>query len=424
MFIAWGPQLAFLYNDASRLIHGDTGYALGKPLRTVWADIWDQIGGMMEDCLHGTAQWHENLHLSLHRKGAPEDAWFSFSFAPLRDENEVVQGILCVASETTEAVLATRALTKSEARHRAIVTATPECVKLVSTDGRLLEMNPVGLDIIEADDAAAVLGHDILDVIAPEDREEWRRNHERVCHGESLAWEFDIIGLKGTRRRMETHAVPLNMPDGSVAQLAVTRDVTERRKSEEHQKLLVNELNHRVKNTLATVQSIVSHTLRATAEPEKAREQIEGRLIALSGAHSILTRENWQGAYVGELVSQIMMPFRAQENQIAVQGPPIRLSPKMAVSISLMLQELATNAIKYGAFSTSEGRVSLEWRVTDGSNLYLCWSEHGGPEVKKPERSGFGTRLIQSLTEEMGGNVKMDFAPSGFTGILAAPISA
>jgi PAS domain S-box-containing protein len=108
--------------------------------------------------------------------------------------------------------------------------------------------------MIEAPDKASACGANVLDVIAPEYRKEWRQNHARVCKGESLSWEFDIVGMKGTRRRMETHAVPLAMPDGTVAQLAVTRDVTARKRWEEHQRLLINELNHRVKNTLATVQ--------------------------------------------------------------------------------------------------------------------------------------------------------------------------
>jgi two-component system NtrC family sensor kinase len=121
-------------------------------------------------------------------------------------------------------------LRQSEAQLRAIVDATPECVKLVASDGSLQHMNAAGFRMVEAD--TALLGHDIAEVIVPEDREQWRENHRRVCAGESLTWEFDIIGLRGTGRRMETHAVPLRGADGEVQQLAVSRDVTERRATE------------------------------------------------------------------------------------------------------------------------------------------------------------------------------------------------
>lgn len=132
--------------------------------------------------------------------------------------------------DITDRKLAEERLRESEARQRAIIDATPECIKIVSCDGRLTYMNRVGLDLIEATDAA---GADIAELVAPEHRELWRANHARVCSGESVAWEFDVVGLKGTRRRMETHAVPLVAADGSVQQLAVTRDVTERRRAEE-----------------------------------------------------------------------------------------------------------------------------------------------------------------------------------------------
>jgi PAS domain S-box-containing protein len=302
-------------------------------------------------------------------------------------------------------------------------------VKLVSADGRLLDMNPVGLAMIEAPDKASACGANVLDVIAPEYRKEWRQNHARVCKGESLSWEFDIVGMKGTRRRMETHAVPLAMPDGTVAQLAVTRDVTARKRWEEHQRLLINELNHRVKNTLATVQSIASQSLRNAETADEARRTVEERLFALARAHDVLTGENWEGAGLREIVTEAVSPYRHErEDRFRIVGPDARLSPRMALAIAMALQELATNAVKYGALSDEVGQVEIAWSIDGGSvgpRLRLAWRESGGPPVEAPTRRGFGTRLIErSLAQDLHGEVNIDFASTGLVCTLIAPLTA
>ena len=139
---------------------------------------------------------------------------------------------------------------------RAIFDATPECIKIVAPDGTLLQINPAGRSMIEASDGMDVEGACIYDIIAPECREAWKINHARVCTGEKLSWEFDIIGFAGTRRNMETHAVPLQMPDGSIAQLAITRDVT-RRKQDDAQ---IRESEHRYKQLLQALPAAVYTT--------------------------------------------------------------------------------------------------------------------------------------------------------------------
>ncbi|MFC4171731.1 PAS domain-containing protein [Microvirga sp. GCM10011540] len=685
MFVAWGPELAFLYNDDYAPIFGvKHPGALGRPFAEVWADIWGQIGPIVEQTLSGQASWFEDLLIPMERHGRREDAWFSFSYTPIRDESGQVAGMFCAAVETTGKVLAERramaererlqqlfqqapsfmamvrgpdhvfelvnssyqqlighrevlgmpvrealpelveqgfielldevyrtgkafianaipislqqvpsggdeqrflnfvyqpitdasgqvtgifgegydvteqvkaeqalrvseefnrrilesssdcikvldtnaqlqfmstggmevmevvdfgaiqscdwrsfwygpehakareavetalaggmarfqgptptfrgtlkwwdvavtpitgpdgkvekilsvsrdisdlkkveeALRKSEARHRAIIEATPECVKLVAVDGKVLEMNPAGLAMLEIDDPAMLKGASVLDVIAPEFRQEWRANHARVCKGESVNWEFDIISLKGTRRHMETHAVPLTMPDGSVAHLAVTRDISARKRGEEHQKLLINELNHRVKNTLASVQSITVQTLRTAATADSAKEALEGRLLALSRAHDVLTRENWEGAGLREIIGQAAEPYSSGQDRLHVDGPEVRLSPRMALALAMALQELATNAVKYGALSNLTGQVRIAWKVeqNDGQScLHLEWAEKGGPPVQVPKRRGFGTRLIErSLAHDLGGTAQVSFEPDGLRCTVHAPLT-
>jgi two-component sensor histidine kinase len=221
---------------------------------------------------------------------------------------------------------------------------------------------------------------------------------------------------------------PINGPNGEVEKLlSVSRDITDTKQAEEHQRLLINELNHRVKNTLATVQSIATQTLRNSRSPEEARSAMESRLMALSKAHDVLTRENWESANLREIVAQALAPYaHARENRLHLQGPDIRLQPRTALALAMALQELATNAVKYGSLSNETGEVRIEWSL-DASHtppcLSLTWRESGGPSVEEPSRRGFGTRLIErSLAQDLDGKVTIAFAPEGVVCKVTAPI--
>jgi PAS domain S-box-containing protein len=320
------------------------------------------------------------------------------------------------------------ALRASEARQRAIIEGTPECVKMVAADGRLLHMNPAGLGMIEADDFETVHEADVFALVVDEHRDQWQANHARVVAGESLSWEFDIIGLKGTRRSMETHAVPLRLPDGSVAQLATTRDVSERRRAEERRHVLINELNHRVKNTLAIVQSLAQQSFKGSDVPAGARTAFESRLAALAKAHDLLTRESWEAAPLRAVVLQAVAPaWGGDAGRLEVEGPELWLNPQTVVAMTLAIHELATNAMKYGALSADGGRVAVRWSVGDGDTsgprLRFTWKESGGPTVAVPKGRGFGSRLIErSLAAELRGKVALDYRPEGLVCTIDAPV--
>ncbi|MFC1459931.1 HWE histidine kinase domain-containing protein [Microvirga arabica] len=215
--------------------------------------------------------------------------------------------------------------------------------------------------------------------------------------------------------------------DRIIRSRGVVMDITERKRWEEHQQLLINELNHRVKNTLATVQSIASQTLRNAGTVEGARSAMEARLLALSRAHDVLTRENWEGAGLLEIVREAMAPYRHErERRIHMDGPDVRLSPRMALAIAMALQELATNAVKYGALSNERGEVRIAWSISDGSDkrLHLTWSETNGPAVEVPKRRSFGIRLIErSLAQDLHGKATIDFALTGIICTVDAPIA-
>ena len=222
----------------------------------------------------------------------------------------------------------------------------------------------------------------------------------------SMFWASDLM-------------MPLRSQSGeAIGFLKILRDRTDQRRAAENQQTLINELNHRVKNTLATVQSIATQTLRTASTAREAHEALEERLMALSRAHNVLTREAWDSAQLSEIVGQALAAYRdRQEDRIHIAGPDVRLSPRVALAISMALHELATNAVKYGALSNPGGQVLIAWTLRDASDcqrLRLLWTEQGGPAVQPPRRRGFGSRLIErSLAAELGGTATMDFAPTG-----------
>ena len=198
----------------------------------------------------------------------------------------------------------------------------------------------------------------------------------------------------------------------------IFRDETAAKRAEEQRVLLLNELNHRVKNTLATVQSIAEQGLRAAGVDKPVRDGLANRLIALSQAHNVLVNENWAGADLRALICEVLAPYERHPSPIRLQGPLVRLHPSQAVSVSLACHELATNAAKYGALSTPDGRVAIDWNLAHNGEgarfLTLLWRESGGPLVVPPTREGFGARLIrQTFANEEGGRAHIQFPPQG-----------
>jgi two-component sensor histidine kinase len=204
----------------------------------------------------------------------------------------------------------------------------------------------------------------------------------------------------------------------AVAIAGASRDLTEIKQAEELQRLLHNELNHRVRNTLATVQSITSQTLRGAGDLDHARTSIEDRIISLARVHDLLTARSWSGADLRDVVERAMQPFDAAQLQLS--GPSFDIPPQHALALSLALHELATNAAKYGALSVSAGRVEVRWERRD-DGLRLAWREKNGPRVELPTRRGFGSRLLEASLRDLGGQSNLAYLPSGVAAEFSAP---
>jgi two-component sensor histidine kinase len=255
---------------------------------------------------------------------------------------------------------------------------------------------------------------------------------------ETYAVERRIDGLEGPVW-VHVNASRVDPGDGAPYLVVIISNITARKQAEAEQqhyqgqlRLLINELNHRVKNTLATVQSMASQTLKTEADPVTAFEKFESRLLGLSQVHDVLTRESWHGAGLRDVAERALAPFTPSAkddgdgaDRLTIDGPPVWLAPGGALTMALIFHELATNALKYGALSNGEGRVVLAWTYdAQTRDLALTWTETGGPPVAKPTRRGFGSRLIErSLRGELKGAATMDYGPRGLVCTMRATLS-
>lgn len=240
---------------------------------------------------------------------------------------------------------------------------------------------------------------------------------DAISHGiETRAAPFLIERPDGTRLRTEISSVPLRTPSGAIAgAVSVIVDVEERERAVEHQTLLIGELAHRMKNTMAMVQAIVHQSLRSAETLAEARENVVSRFEALVRAQDLLTRGDWKAADLGHVVRGALETID-DPARLTIAGETVIVGARAALSLTLVMHELATNAVKYGALSVPGGRVDMRWRrtiVDDAERVVLTWEEHGGPEVAVPSRQGFGTRLIDTMGRTFGGRSELSYNTAG-----------
>lgn len=300
--LLWGPQHISIHNDAFLPILGNKPPAIGRPFHDVWAEAWHTIAPLVARAYAGEPTFIEDYPLVVERRGHPEQAYFTFCYSPIRDDDGRIAGMLDTVIETTAKVQA-----------------------------------------------------------------------------------------------------------------------------QQQAKLINAELAHRIQNTLAIVNSICDQTFRAANSLDEARLTFTRRLKALGQAHIVLTQSSWISAPMGAIIEGALIPHSMAPGEICAQGPPVNLSARQALSLSMAIHELATNSIKYGALSAPGGEVTVRWALEpmDGDKcLRLRWTEAGGPRVSPPERRGFGSRLIeQVLADDFGGKVSVCYAPEGLRFELATKLS-
>jgi two-component sensor histidine kinase/CheY-like chemotaxis protein len=203
-------------------------------------------------------------------------------------------------------------------------------------------------------------------------------------------------------------------------------DAKERETADKLQKLILEELHHRIKNTLATVSAIASQSLRTATSIEHGQHAIEGRLVALGRAHDLLLQARWANASLEHTVRGATEPYVSiGSGRISIQGPEIRITSGAVIALAMTLNELCTNTTKFGALSEPAGRIEIVWKIDDETQrLHLTWSEKNGPMVHAPSRQSFGTRLMGSLGQQLKGEVRLAYDPSGFVYVLNVPMAS
>ncbi|MET0530110.1 MAG: HWE histidine kinase domain-containing protein [Microvirga sp.] len=284
------------------------------------------------------------------------------------------------------------------------------------------------LGLPEAKTTASI--EDWRGIVHPDDVESSLENLRDAVRGDgNYEDEYRIQRPNGEIRWINSRGrVSFDEEGKPVSFVGIFQDITERKQAEDQQRFFLDELNHRVKNTLATVQSIASQTLRSTKDTMQFKEAFEGRLLALSKTHNLLTRKSWREADLREIVEQELAPYRKSgDRRVAIEGSKVNLPSRYAINFGLVLHELVTNAAKYGALSMPSGHLDVSWSVVPSEDrppqLRFHWTESGGPPVSPPKRQGFGSRLIKrSIEGELEGYMVLKFAITGVSYDISVPL--
>ena len=312
-------------------------------------------------------------------------------------------------------------------RLASIVVSSDDAIISKTLDGCVTSWNG-GATRIFGYEPSEMIGQSILRLIPPELHGEEHELLARLQRGERIDhYETVRVAKDGRRVDVSLTVSPLRDRSGKVVGASkVGRDITERKRAEKLQRILTEELSHRVKNTLATVQAIASQSLARARSPRDFVSSFGGRLQALANAHTLLTRTQMQGADMMVLVNEQVLVGATNGERISCSGPLLVLEPQTAVHLALVLHELATNARKYGALSVPDGRLSVTWemRTNGGCSLHLAWNESDGPKVSAPRGRGFGRALIEHTVRSHGGHVSVHYHRDGLTCEIDLPLPA
>ena len=435
--LLWGPDGIMIYNDAYSVFAGGRHPLLfGSKVREGWPEVADFNDNVMKVGLSGGTLSYRDQELTLHRKGFPEQVWMNLDYSPVLGENGRPAGVLAVVVETTQRVLAERALAKAEERLRQALNASG----MVGTfdwhvqsdtffsDARFAEMFSV--DPAKGDEGAPLAEY--LAGIHPEDAERIASaiNHAAAT-GEKYLQEYRLLQKNGNTRWVEARGECLYGKDGKPDRfVGVVVDITIQKEAQERQRLLAREADHRVKNIFANFHSMISLSARSARTPKEMAQALRGRLDALLRAKDLIrpgimgTEHESKHTTMDVLVRTVLQPYEdGSPARIILNGPDVPVGAKAVTGLALALHETATNAVKYGALSRPSGSIRVTWGVS-GDDLLLEWDENGGPLIEEaPQARGFGSILAErSVTGELAGKIEHDWRRNGLRLTLSIPL--
>jgi PAS domain S-box-containing protein len=432
------PDLVYVFNLNHQFIYANNA------LLAMWGKTWIQAIG--KTCLElGYEPWHADMHdreidtVVATKKPIRGEVPFSgtqgrrtydYIFVPVFGPDGEVEAVAGTTRDVTDRKKQEVALQHRTAQFATLLNQAPLGVYLVDADFKIREVNPTAAKLFSV--IPDLIGRDFAEVIAILWPTDYAADLARIFRRTLETGEPFFMPERVEQRRdsgvvevYEWQVHRIQQPDGRFGVVCYFRDISNQVSARERLTLLVNELNHRVKNTLATIQSVARQSLRNAPNLHEGQRLFDARIVALSKAHDILTREHWEGASLRKIVTESLAPHASNgsEHRLQFAGPEIRLRPKAALALSMALHELATNAVKYGAFSNANGTVKVDWSIGEDGQFALCWTEQGGPPVCSPDKRGFGSRLIeQGLSQDLGGAVALAFPSSGVVCSIRAPL--
>ncbi len=339
-----------------------------------------------------------------------------FAMHPIRDRTGAVMFLHPTGTDITERKRMEAALRDSEqrlSRLAAIVESSDDIIIGTTLDGTITSWNR-GAERILGWTASEAIGHPITIIIPLDRHQEEQEILARIRRGEHVD-HFETVrqSMHGAPIVVSLTVSPIRNADGGIVGASkIARDITEQKQAQEQIAALAREAEHRAKNLLANVQAIVK--LSRAATPDDLKRAIAGRIQALANVHSLFVDTRWIGAELSEIAAHELAPYSTTgEGRVRIEGPRVLLEPNAAQAIAVALHELATNAAKYGALSSADGRVDLAWRHAADGRLDLHWTESGGPAVRAPTRQGFGTRIVKQMTAQLKGEARFDWRPEG-----------
>ncbi len=376
----------------------------------------DRVVEKFTDCLESGDEWEDVFPL-LGADGVYR--WFLSRAMPLRDAAGNIELWCGTNTDITEQRNQSQRLRQLVR----IIDLSHEAILVWDLQDGIVIWNRGCEELYGYDKSAAIgaVSHDLLQTRFPVPREEFER--QLVAEG---SWSGEILQVArdGSEVWVDTRQELIRI-GGRRLVLETNRDITDRRRADEIRNLLLGELNHRVKNTMAIIQSIASQTARCSRSIDSFVASFNGRLQSLASAHNVLTDSYWAGAGIQPLVQSQLAIIGGLEDRVDIEGEDVFLPPQTALQFTLLLYELATNAVKHGALSNESGRIAISWKMTDGAPpaLELVWRERGGPIVRKPLEHGFGLTLIERSGQLPKLKTKVEFDKQGLVVVLRAELA-
>jgi two-component sensor histidine kinase/PAS domain-containing protein len=426
MLIVWGPQQITLYNDGYAAMCGQRHpAALGRPFKELWFDIWDQIEPLITAAYDGTSTSMEDIEFTMYRNGYPEKANFAFSYNPVRARSGAVLGMFCPCTETTPMVALRDAQRVERSGFLQIFEVALGAVALLSGPDHIFRF--ANADYLRLVGNRDVIGKSVRVALPEVVAQGFIDILDKVyTTGESHVGRHIPITLQGhpdtppRQHFLDFLYHPIRDNSEAINGIFVQAiDVTERVDEDQRRQMLLGELSHRMKNQLAMIQAIVNQTLRSADDLASATKALSERIRVLSGAHDILIEGRAHSTTAQDIVQKaLVLHDDTGKSRFRVEGPALAVAARPALSLSLILHELSTNAAKYGALSNDTGIVHLTWKTVrspqGAERFVLTWTEEGGPPVSQPETFGSGSRLIGAgLSGTIDCEVVTDYASQG-----------